>query len=1425
MIKRRNRRKPLLILVSIFVSLILAASAAFFVRKQMVHARHEGYRRDGMAAYDKGEMETAMELLAKVVRRTPSDGEALLRLAEARRRVPTPDGQHLVSASQLYRRLVDLQPDNLQIRRELMSLYDQIGYSSEAVGAAESVLRMAPKDMQALKVRSKALAALRRSKEALKDAQDALAASPLDVELHLVALDVYGDLNQRDQCLPHALRLLKAHGQDPRAQLVAGLACTVADQPTTAQLAEIRQWIAAELPELAAQAGGEINLRAAARIFLMKAAQARPPDLMFTRLLALNLERLRMPAQCMAVLERAMDEQADPGLLRLLVRRQFEFNRFADIEKRLAPVQLSAKAPADLDLLGIQAAALASLGKRDEARTIADSLAQQSDNPSAQAWAVIVKHFFLGLSEDGARVIEVIRLALEKARGNGYFWGFLGEAYLAAGESDQATASLRQSAEFCPLWPQPLLRLSNLLLAGGQRAEALAVAREARILMPTIGTAANEALVWAASLDRARLHEEKGLVLLVGEIQKQAPGEERTLPLHVVLLARTGRADEARKVVADTLSRARPPAEATLLQLASASREAALGMEGECYAAAEKQFGLSAEQVWSRAMQTRAEGDSAAGARIIQEAMSRTGKSQDPTWRLMWARYLEATGDSRAVAAWTALADDPALAGNIQIQNAILSASSIQADQPLLLRTVDRIRAITGEAAEGWRVAKMRVLARGQVTPEARAQIMELAKQVLARSPDHLEARLKLAAACQENGDIPGAIENLLAAAKVSPDLAAIRLNLAALYQERNDFPRAAEQLDQVHAEPLDARQRQQFAALLARQGQAGKAMAVLETIGQQNATVAQKLMLADLYRRQNQPAKAESLYRELLKTPTAQVVATAADFFAASGRADEAKQTLDLLDRMKLEPSDRELIMAEYYSSFGTPQQAIEQARAAARIAPPRAAAWRVLIVNLVRSGDIDGAVAAAREAQAACGDASAALFAENARAIGALGKNPVFRPLMAWIIQGGPQGDADAAASALRALADAIERKLPVDEVVRILRPIADRAPRCVPLQVLLMQRYVELGRIADAVELAGKAMSASPTSAEVMQTGSAVYASAGRWNDVLVAAQRWRELSPGRPIGADAVIAEARMQMKDLAGAQKQIEPYVEQAIARPDEMQPVLVIWSRILLSRGEHQKAADLLWPHVQRAPEKWRRVWLDLARSMGGSPRIAGDWFDRLIRSMPDAQSNEQLIVAQIWYDTARAAGDSTAADRIRTLVGELMSRSAKPAQHHFVLGYIDGDQGRPAEAEGHYRKALEFEPDNVMALNNLAMLLAERPAALPEARAMAERAVKAQPNAAAFYDTLAIVLARAKDYPAAIAAQRKAIELEPDAPEWYIGLAEILEQSGQAPEAARELARLDVRLQGQRLPDALQRRVASLRLRLPTIATTRPAA
>lgn len=109
-------------------------------------------------------------------------------------------------------------------------------------------------------------------------------------------------------------------------------------------------------------------------------------------------------------------------------------------------------------------------------------------------------------------------------------------------------------------------------------------------------------------------------------------------------------------------------------------------------------------------------------------------------------------------------------------------------------------------------------------------------------------------------------------------------------------------------------------------------------------------------------------------------------------------------------------------------------------------------------------------------------------------------------------------------------------------------------------------------------------------------------------------------------------------------------------------------------------------------------------------------------------------------------------------------------------------------EAEKCYDEVLKRTPNNHVALNNYAYLLAEANTRLDEAEAMANRALAAEPNSPIYLDTLGWIYYRQGRYQQAVQLLEQAVQDAPREPELRYHLGMAYWRRGRLPEARVEL-------------------------------------
>jgi tetratricopeptide (TPR) repeat protein len=121
-------------------------------------------------------------------------------------------------------------------------------------------------------------------------------------------------------------------------------------------------------------------------------------------------------------------------------------------------------------------------------------------------------------------------------------------------------------------------------------------------------------------------------------------------------------------------------------------------------------------------------------------------------------------------------------------------------------------------------------------------------------------------------------------------------------------------------------------------------------------------------------------------------------------------------------------------------------------------------------------------------------------------------------------------------------------------------------------------------------------------------------------------------------------------------------------------------------------------------------------------------------------------------------------------------------------LGSMLERDNRVREAQDLYRKALAIDPDNPVALNNLAFSFVESGGDLDEALSLAQRAVRKMPSEPHFSDTMAWIYLKKNMTNAALQVFENLVRKHPDTPTFRYHLGAALYQKGEKARAKAEL-------------------------------------
>ena len=1416
---RPKTKRRVFILGLVFVLLFGAAAAVYLRYLQKRNADIATWRAAAMSAYAAGDYAAALPHFNKYLTaskaadqpRGEADTEALFAYGKSRASVIA-DNRHLWEARGIFERYLALVPGNLEAEHMLLDLYPRLSMYAEAVTRADDVLARHPDDVRALKAKTKALIQKGLQKDA-KSLADAIASgerlnavAPLDLDGHLLTQYALAATKRpAEELISRAEDLLKARPEDPRFELVLASAHLYANR-----LDKAREWLAT-------------------------AASRKAPDEQFVTELVTRLDALAMFKQSQDVLERAATEfGGDASLTRAAVHRQWQSGRYEGVAQRLAGLD-PASPKSDPALLGLRALSLHQLGRKDEAKPVVDALATRGASDSAAfAWSTALRARAAEPALAPREQVEKYKAALEKDPGNAIIHQLRGEALARLGETTLAVDAWSDAARRAPSWAAPRARIASALSQDGRFGEAVRAAEDAfRRDRGDVSTV----IVWAQAAYGLleTMPEQKELDRLlrtVEEIQQYAPGEPSTLPIYAAVLARSNRRDDAVKVIRSALDANPPPAPQVVARLAAVSRENGLGLEE---AVGEKLRGAAAAgspgAAYAAAHERLVAGKPQAGLALLTEARGKaTGATpaEDLQWRLALAQYLDLVNDPTALAKWVELGDQHA--GDLRVQSAALRARCRQQDRGFWKRTIERVKQLTVENSQLWRLEEAKFLLTGELGEKERASVVATLTELARNAPNSAEPQ-RLLAIAQERSAASGtrqaqqsslrmAAEAMARAAELRPTDLAILGDLSRLLRLTDRGDEMPRHLDRAAASPaLDRADRLRLAELYAQHGQQQRAIEVAAPLGNEAAP-----RLARWYRTTGQPQKALDLYARLLDDPQldAQTVLDAATFFAEQNQPEQAEKFLARLDSIKeMQPGAKELVRAKFNERY-RPAEATRWYAAAAAATGASPGVWRELAGHHLRQRRFAEALAAAEKGVAAHPqDAELLAMRARARELEPLAQDRSAMALATYL-SFDPRNPA--ATEMLKILGDARSAP-PADPSAGVekIRPAADRHPTFLPLQVAAVRAHLRAGDPQKAELVARRAVASFPDDVDAVRVLAAVYATMGRWAEVRDAALTWRRLTPQDTLEPDVLIARAMLNSGDAAAAAERVAPHAkaeaEKALANAAGAAPAnaeaIELYARALITSGKSDDAAALLEPVAKQSPA-WRRLWLDLAGAFRSRElEAAAKWITRIEPAVAKDSPAERRDLATAWYVVGREFNDRESLNTAKSIARPLTGAGDAAAEAWMIMASCDEALGDLAAAEQEYREALKLRPNHAAAQNNLAyvLLLKGGPQALEEAYRLSNAATSASANTSSFYDTLARIEAKRGNLDGAVTGFRKALTLDPGSIEAMVGLTDILWQTGKREEARAQLTQIDNALQtSPRLPPQLQTQLDTVR-------------
>lgn len=332
--------------------------------------------------------------------------------------------------------------------------------------------------------------------------------------------------------------------------------------------------------------------------------------------------------------------------------------------------------------------------------------------------------------------------------------------------------------------------------------------------------------------------------------------------------------------------------------------------------------------------------------------------------------------------------------------------------------------------------------------------------------------------------------------------------------------------------------------------------------------------------------------------------------------------------------------------------------------------------------------------------------------------------------------------------------------------------------PSPRLALVNYLLAGKdLKGALEAAQQAAVAMPNHFDVLEALGRTQAAAGESNQAIATFSKLSQLQPGSPLPY-LRLADVQWASKNRDGAMQNLK----RALAVAPDNLPAQRAMVDIHLAENRTDDALAAARDIQKQRPDQ------DVGFLVEGGIEASQKRWDRALeiyraglKAAPDSTELASRVHTALVASKQLSEAERHAAARVQS--------HPKDAEFQFYLGDYALANKDLAKAETRYREVLKLQPENALALNNVAWLMAT--AKKPGSVAMAEKANQLLPNRPVVMDTLALALAAEGKLPQAVETMKKALALENNNPALRFNLAKLLIQAGDKPAAKTELTTL----------------------------------
>ncbi len=915
----------------------------------------------------------------------------------------------------------------------------------------------------------------------------------------------------------------------------------------------------------------------------------------------------------------------------------------------------------------------------------------------------------------------------------------LASTYEQLGDIQSASVQLQTLVTEDPRSFEGRMALARLMIRTRNWAGARDQAREVQRLIPGYAPGYADAVLLemrarilllgdADEPTRDREQDWRGIEKQLAQLDTATQGAVQVKLLMAQAMDKQGKSAEAIKLLEDIRSKTPSDLQATFMEVDVLAGQEKLAEATALMRAAVEQFPQATAPVQTLAMLLNRQKDSQQCEAVIKQAIARM---QQPQARRDLGLFLASLYQlwSRNDDLYRWLTD---MAGqfpnDIQVKRRLLTCPSVTDDAQQAQALVDQIKALEGQAGWQWRYEQARIWVNSPADPNVRTryytQATALLQENLQANPNDQASRLLLGAAHENAGRQQLALSAYREAYSRAPDNIVIILRIVAALQRSRapgDGQEAERILQQASARQLYHPDLEQLELQgKARRGDLESASKILKQLVDKDPNdVRPGLGLATICIQQEKLDEAEAILKDLqIKAPQSIAVAqTRVQLHLRRGNTQEAVRLCDETVQNTNGKALAYLLRAWTYASLREQDKAAADFAQAVAQDPGNAAIWVSRARFYQAIGQRDETIQSVRKALG--------LSAGNRMVL-----NDAI-PLC--LVCGSARLAQEAEATLDKArVADANDPELKLLKaqfyLSRGARSSIEQGQR------LLREVTADQPQLSRAWYLLGR------SEMEQEQPGALNTALGGLSHN-----ERDRDL----------LLLKAEVEAK---GSPALAVPTLRQLAAQYPNDVEIESRLAKTLYKSGAKNEGRAILEARMKAEPNNPvpPATLAGLLALEGRWTEVTGQVTNWLAKHPQD--TSVVLSVAR----SLTEQGGSEALKTAESLLAAAVQRNPKSIPAVTSLAMLVQSMGRMAEAATLNRKALELDPNNIIALNNLAWILCEQDKQYDEALNLANRGLKAATNYTDLLDTRGVIVYRLGQFDKAVEDFRQCVELYP---------------------------------------------------------------